>query len=96
MHICLLIPNWRLTLLDKHGKEATVRLVRISGDDSCNNGTCPTVFAIDEGKGEAVVQGYTVTDAEALAQMSLPPGESAVRVPLRLLLEAAARLEDSS
>ncbi|MGH8932541.1 MAG: hypothetical protein ACRDZO_18430 [Egibacteraceae bacterium] len=73
-----------------------MRLTRISGDGSCNNGTCPTVFAIDDGKDEVVVQGYTVIDAGALAQLDLPPGESAVRVPLGLLLDAAASLEDSS
>lgn len=72
-----------------------MRLTRISGDGSCNNGTCPTVFTIDDGKGEAVVQGYTVTDAEALAQLALPPGENAVRVPLALLRAAAARLGGS-
>lgn len=48
-----------------------MRLSRMAGDDACHNGTCPTVFAIDECKDEAVVQGDTVTDPDALAQLDL-------------------------
>jgi hypothetical protein len=77
-------------------KEAAVKLTLVASDESCKNGTCPAVFAIDERPGEAVVQGYVVTDAEALARLGLPPGETAVRVPLEVLLGAAARLVDGS
>jgi hypothetical protein len=73
-----------------------VKLTLVAGDDSCRNGTCPTVFAIDEEPGEAVVQGYVVTDAETLAQLDLPPGETAVRVPRALLLDAATCLGNRS
>lgn len=66
----------------------------MAGDEACNYGTCPMVFAIDERKDEAVVQGVTVTDAAVLAQLNLAPGETAVRVPRSLLVDAAARLGD--
>lgn len=71
-----------------------MRLMRMAGDDSCNYGTCPMVFAIDERKDEAVVQGLTVTDAAVLAQLNLASGETAVRVPRTLLVDAAACLRD--
>lgn len=71
-----------------------MKLTLVASDESCRNGTCPAVFAIDEEPGEAVVQGYVVTDAEALARLDLPPGETVVRIPRELLIEAAARLAD--
>jgi hypothetical protein len=77
-------------------RRSVVKLTLVAGDDSCRNGTCPTVFAIDENPDEAVVQGYVVTDAEALTQLDLSPEETAVRVPRALLLDAAARLGNRS
>lgn len=73
-----------------------MKLTLVAGDASCKKGTCPAVFAIDEQPSEAVVQGYVVTDADTLAQLGLPPGETVVRVPRALLLDAAARLGDWS
>lgn len=60
-----------------------MRLQRIGGD--CRNGTCPTVYSTD--RNTYVVQGYPVTDGEALTQLSLPCGESAVEIPASLLRE---------
>src|SRR6266545_1077332 len=63
-----------------------VKLTRLS-DDTCNDGkTCPAVYATDRTDSETrVVQGYTVTDPETLAELQLGPGESAVEIPVRVL-----------
>lgn len=59
-------------------------LERLRG--SCNDGkTCPTIYRTD--CGDIVVQGFTVTDAATLAELGLPPGESAVVIPASLLPE---------
>jgi hypothetical protein len=63
-----------------------VKLTRLVGD--CEDGTCPTVWAIDE-SGDVIVQGYKVGDAEALDTMALPETETAVRIPLGLLRRVA-------
>jgi len=66
------------------GKETT-------GDQS------PTLWETD--RDTLVVQGWKVTDAEALAHLSLPANETAVEVPKRLmryLREAAGRDGDSA
>ena len=52
---------------------------------SPTNNTCPTLFTTD--RGTVIVQGYVVTDAEALAQMDIPEGETCVEVPVALLEE---------
>lgn len=51
-----------------------------------NSGTtgCPAVFETD--RNTYVVQGYVVTDTEALERLGLPQGETAVEVP-KVLLE---------
>lgn len=54
--------------------------------------TCPTVYIDDKEQDTAVIQGYVVTDPDTLAQLGLPAGEAAVRVPKRLLVDAAGRL----
>jgi len=51
--------------------------------EPCNGGSCPTVYATDQGT--YVVQGAVVTDPEALAALNLPAGETAVEVPRELL-----------
>lgn len=58
------------------------------GGSTSGNGGCPTVFRTE--RGTIVIQGTTVTDPEALAEMSLhgngiPSYESAVEVPAELL-----------
>jgi hypothetical protein len=68
-----------------------MRLVRLSG--CCVGGDCPTVYAADQGT-DLFVQGYDVTDADALVGQ-LPPGEHLVRVPIHVLTEAARRLKGS-
>jgi hypothetical protein len=51
---------------------------------ACPNGQCPTVF--DLGTGELLVQGYVIPDVTA------PDGETVVRVPASVIIEAAAAL----
>jgi hypothetical protein len=66
-----------------------MRLVRLAG--TCSDGkTCPAVFATD--RGSYVVQGWDVSDAEALASLRLPSGESAVEIPAELV-EALRRAQ---
>ncbi|MEV8454398.1 hypothetical protein AB0467_27860 [Streptomyces sp. NPDC052095] len=54
----------------------------------CDEGPCPTVWAV-EGTERILVQGFKVDDMEALATMRLPNNETAVRVPMSLLLKVA-------
>jgi hypothetical protein len=52
----------------------------------CSDGkTCPALHRTD--RGTVVVQGWTVTDPEALRQLRLPPGEQAVEIPAELVAE---------
>jgi hypothetical protein len=48
-------------------------LRKLSRDPACESGTCPTLWATEDGAHD-VVQGYV----ERLAQLDLPAGESAV------------------
>ena len=52
------------------------------GKDSTPNDS-PTLYATDQDT--YLVQGYVVTDPEALAQMRIPEGETVVEVPKRLM-----------
>ena len=55
-------------------------LIRLAGN--CQGTNCPTIYRDDDGS--YVVQGYTVTDT---SELSLPPGEGAVRIPAALVDE---------
>ncbi|WP_100839345.1 hypothetical protein [Kitasatospora fiedleri] len=57
----------------------------LSGEGSCNNGTCPTLWGTENGN--YVVQGYVITDPERLAELDLPEGETAVMIPASVLEE---------
>jgi hypothetical protein len=60
-----------------------MRLTFIAKDpDSYPNGS-PTLYRTD--RGSWIVQGWTVTDAEVLAQMSVPDDEGCVEIPDRLV-----------
>jgi hypothetical protein len=52
--------------------------------DSCPNGPCPKIYDMEDG--HVAVQGYTDVAVTA------PSGESVVRIPAHLLLEAADSL----
>jgi uncharacterized Ntn-hydrolase superfamily protein len=55
-------------------------------------GGCPTVYETDQGD-NVVVQGDLLTDTEALGDLKdVLPGESAVLLPRKVILEAARRM----
>lgn len=57
--------------------------LRFLGSTS-KDGECPTLYETD--RGTIVVQGYQVTDPEALTQLrDVLPGETFVEVPRELL-----------
>ena len=60
-----------------------MRLTFIGKDPDSNPTGSPTVYRTD--RGTWVVQGWTVTDPEALAQMNIPGGEAAVEIPDRMI-----------
>jgi len=60
-----------------------MRLTFIGKDPESNPTGSPTVYRTD--RGTWVVQGWAITDSEALAQMSIPGGETAVEIPDRML-----------
>ena len=60
-----------------------MRLTFVGKDPGSNPTGSPTVYRTD--RGSWVVQGWVVADPEALAQMRIPEGETAVEIPDRLL-----------
>jgi hypothetical protein len=60
-----------------------MHLTFVGKDPDSNPSGSPTVYRTD--KGSWVVQGWVVTDPSALAQMSIPEGETAVEIPDRML-----------
>ena len=60
-----------------------MRLTLIGKDPDSNPTGSPTVYRTD--RGTWVVQGWAVTDSEALAQMDIPGGETAVEIPDRII-----------
>lgn len=64
-----------------------LRMLGTTSDD----GKCPTLYE-DTATGDIVVQGYTVTDPEDIAQLAnVLEGESFVRVPRELLTRFAPK-----
>jgi hypothetical protein len=60
-----------------------MRLTFIGKDPDSNPTGSPTVYRTD--RASWVVQGWVVTDAEALAQMDIPSGETCVEIPDRMI-----------
>lgn len=60
-----------------------MRLTFIGKDPESNPTGSPTIYRTD--RGTWVVQGWNVTDPEALAQMTIPGGEGAVEIPDRMI-----------
>jgi hypothetical protein len=67
--------------------------IRFLGKDSTPNDS-PTLYETD--RETYLVQGYVVTDPEALSRMRIPEGETVVEVPKRLMkyLPEDAHAED--
>jgi hypothetical protein len=62
--------------------------LRLLASSSCSGGDCPTIYGTDDG--DVLVQGYVVTDPDALKAIGAPEGEAVVRIP-RYVLDQAAR-----
>jgi hypothetical protein len=60
-----------------------MRLTLIAGDPDSNPNNSPTLYKTD--RGSWVVQGWVINDADALATLNLPDGESAVEIPDRMI-----------
>lgn len=60
-----------------------MRLTLMGKDPDSNPTGSPTVYRTDNGSW--LVQGWVVSDAEALAQMDIPDGETVVEIPDRML-----------
>jgi hypothetical protein len=69
-------------LLSTSHPEGPIMKLTFLGKDSTPNDS-PTLYATD--RDTYLVQGYLVTDPEALAQMRIPDGETVVEVPKRLM-----------
>jgi hypothetical protein len=53
----------------------------------CNHGNKCPILHYQPDSDEFLIQGYTVTDPQVLAELNLPPGHTVVRVPTYLLPE---------
>jgi hypothetical protein len=60
-----------------------MRLTFIGKDPESNPTGSPTVYRTD--RETWVVQGWVVTDLDALAQMNIPDEETAVEIPDRMI-----------
>lgn len=60
-----------------------MRLTFVGKDPDSNPTGSPTVYRTD--RGSWVVQGWAVTDRDALAAMDIPAGETCVEIPDRML-----------
>ena len=60
-----------------------MRLTLAGKDPDSNPTGSPTVYRTD--RGSWLVQGWIVTDPEALSQMNIPEGETAVEIPDRIV-----------
>lgn len=64
-------------------RERSMRLTLIGKDPESNPTGSPTVYRTD--RETWVVQGWVVTDSDALMQMDIPVGETAVEIPDRII-----------
>ena len=60
-----------------------MRVTFVGKDPDSNPTGSPTVYQTD--RGSWLVQGWEVTDQEALAEMDIPAGETVVEIPDRML-----------
>ena len=60
-----------------------MRLTLVGTDPTSNPTGSPAVYRTD--RQSWVVQGWVVTDQDALAQMNIPDGETAVEIPDRIV-----------
>jgi len=60
-----------------------VDLTLVAKDPESEPNGSPTLYRTD--RGSWVVQGWTVTDPDALAAMNIPDGETCVEIPDRMI-----------
>lgn len=60
-----------------------MRLTFIAKDPGSNPHGSPTLYRTD--RGSWIVQGWSVTDSDALDAMAIPDGEGCVEIPDRLV-----------
>lgn len=60
-----------------------MELTFVAKDPDSHPGGSPTLYRTD--RGSWVVQGWVVTEPDALAAMDIPKGESCVEIPDRLV-----------
>jgi hypothetical protein len=60
-----------------------MELTLVASDPASNPRNSPTLYKTD--RGSWVVQGWVVTDPDALAQLNLPEGETVVEIPDRMI-----------
>lgn len=60
-----------------------MHLTSVGKDPESNPTGSPTVYRTD--RGSWVVQGWEVTDSDALRRMNIPAGETCVEIPDRML-----------
>ena len=60
-----------------------MRLTLVAKDPDSQPQGSPTLYRTDPGSW--IVQGWVVTDPDALAEMGIPPGETACEIPDRLV-----------
>ncbi|GAA1555269.1 hypothetical protein GCM10009789_05890 [Kribbella sancticallisti] len=60
-----------------------MELTLVAGDPDSVPQNSPTLYKTD--RGSWVVQGWVVTDPDALAKLNLPDGETAVEIPDRMI-----------
>ncbi|WP_020579257.1 hypothetical protein [Actinopolymorpha alba] len=60
-----------------------MRITFVAKDPESNPTGSPTLYRTD--RGSWLVQGWVVDDAEALAEMDIPKGETCVEIPDRMI-----------
>jgi len=65
-------------------EEETMTLHMLGKDPDSPNGESPTVY-YDDADDSYVLQGFKITDAAVLAQMSIPGHETVIRFPRRMM-----------
>jgi len=64
-------------------EEAAMNLTFVGKDPDSNPTGSPTVYRTD--RDTWIIQGWIVTDPEAISQMEIPEGETAVEIPDRIV-----------
>ncbi|MDX6738605.1 hypothetical protein [Actinocorallia sp. A-T 12471] len=71
-----------------------MRITLIGKDPESNPTGSPTIYRTD--RGSWLVQGWEVTDADILAMLNIPEGESVVEIPDRMIQFFRAFFEEEA